>query len=409
MKVDIQFYLNNALTHLQEKVWEGLTDQQKQIGLIASAAIGLLAGCFLIYRFSSCCFKAKVAEAIPAQKVEKKGAAPVESMEMEILGEEPDEQPADPFEKAEQLKDGKDDQPLILADDWEFVDETPSDLIIKEDEYRSEPKAPLIIPSLLSSGEVRKNITPGDPPSLEGITFSGGPSVMESAKRWTAAFARCFHTSESHQEIYQLLRSIREKMDPDFDAERLYVGDFVTLYNNLLNLHDALPGEEDKKEIKIYWSKSVEEELIPYLFLHEEVDVKKLLFAIIEGEKGESPFQADVMDFNHQMQFIGLDFKLMGQLKDEIDRLSPMVLNVVLSDVMSEPHVEFLKESLTEEIFEKYVKVDLVQNAFLMTGMMNVMLNLQDLQAKSKEFNLLELAPEQRNLFLKNLLNPPQG
>lgn len=412
MNIDIQFYLNNTLTRIQEKVWGSLTDRQKQIGLIAAAAIGFLTACYLVYRFSSCCFNAKeVAKSIPEQKVEKKAAAPVVKREMEILKDEPqpDEQAADPGEEAEQLRDVLNDQPPLndqspLADD--FVAKFQSEAF-HEDEYRSEPTTPLIVPSLLALGEVRKNSTPGEPPSLEGITFSESRSVMENA---TAAFARCFHTSESHEEIYQLLRNIREKMDRDFDGTRLYVGDFEVLYNNLINLHNALPGEEGKKEIKIYWSKSVEEGLIPYLFEeHEEADVKKLLFAIIPGKPVESPLQAEKMNFNHQLQFIGFDFDLdmIKRLENEIERFSQEVLNVD-RDVMEGPHLEFLKEALTEENFEKYMKDPLIGKAFYMTGMTNILLNLQDLQAKSKEFDLFTLPPEEINPFLKNLLNPPK-
>ena len=63
--------------------------------------------------------------------------------------------------------------------------------------------------------------------------------------------------------------------------------------------------------------------------MHEEANVEKLLFAIIPGKPVESPFQAEKMDFTHQLQFIGFDVTSRVKLKDEIDQFSQVVLNVV--------------------------------------------------------------------------------
>ena len=56
--------------------------------------------------------------------------------------------------------------------------------------------------------------------------------------------------------------------------------------------------------------------------------------------------------------------------------------------MIQEPHVEFLKEILTEENFEKYMK-DPSSECLYMTGLTNILLNLQDLKAKSEEIDLL--------------------
>ena len=97
--------------------------------MIAAAAIGFLTACYLVYRFSGCCFKSKVAESIPEDKVEKKAAASVEKREMEILGKSPRayEYAGDPFEEDEQSEKMLHDQ-FLLAIDCEIVDQSQSPL-----------------------------------------------------------------------------------------------------------------------------------------------------------------------------------------------------------------------------------------------------------------------------------------
>ena len=114
-----------------------------------------------------------------------------------------------------------------------------------------------------------------------GKQFGGKETVIDTEQLYAAAFAACFHTEESQEEIYRLLWKIRRKHDHKSSKRddsitpenKHYAESFVVFYNNLARLHNCFPGESTKKKLKIYWSKAVEEELIPHLFMNKNVPI----------------------------------------------------------------------------------------------------------------------------------------
>lgn len=91
------------------------------------------------------------------------------------------------------------------------------------------------------------------------------------------------------------------------------------MYNNLVNLHKALPGEDKSKEVKIYWSERARQVLIPHLLKNENVDIEDLVFTIVAGNKINSLFQAEEWDPTQQLQFVGIGKeKIFEELKEEI-------------------------------------------------------------------------------------------
>ena len=144
--------------------------------------------------------------------------------------------------------------------------------------------------------------------------------------------------------------NIRTKMgalaiDSD-DEDRPYLHSFCNLYHNLTALHQALPGDDSQKEVKIYWSKGVEEQLIPHLFT-AVLDLNQMLFVFIPGRSVASThFQASEMQ-NFQLQFVTLE-------KDEVwcpslevvVKLEEEILGVVLRLIVSRRlHEVFLPTS----------------------------------------------------------------
>ena len=260
---------------------------------------------------------------------------------------------------------------------------------------------------ILISGKGLKGSSKGEPPNFEGIN-NIHDLVIDSEKLWTGAVACCFHTTQSHQEIYGTLRGIRIKMDPrswlpDYKPGA-YIESFSRLYNNLAHLHTALPGESKAKEVKIYWSESVEKELIPFLFMNENIDIDRLSFAIISGEKVNSPFRG-IMDFGNQLQFIGIDNEkdeLIEKSMKECENLSQEILG---KNIFAADYEEFHNWA---KLISEEIKNPLICRAFTLTLYLNMRFNLLSLQERQIKINIDEMPADERTHFFKKLTSNPR-
>jgi hypothetical protein len=248
---------------------------------------------------------------------------------------------------------------------------------------------------LLMAGAARKGTGMGEAPSFTGIQYFKKDTVIETSQLLAAAFACCFHSTESQEEILKLIREIRVENDPiakSLRIERGYGESFAYLYNNLVKLHHALPGESKAKEVKIYWNTHAEKTLIPYLF-QEEIELDNLVFAFLSGEECRSPFQAEKMNFQEQVQFVGLGKdKIFSDMKEKIEVLSQELLG---KNIFEELH--------EIEGLEKDVKYPLLLRAYHYTWQNHVIHNLLAMHRQNKKINMNEMDKESQTAFLKEL------
>ncbi len=185
------------------------------------------------------------------------------------------------------------------------------------------PALPIILPPLLELGLVRMNKDNGELPHFTTIA-----DVIDTEVLHAAGFACCFHTTESTQEIYDLIGEIQFNISPHKPSTRTFWESRNRLFNNLVHLHDALPGKEKEKEVKIYWSERAEQTLIPHLLKNENVDINDLVFTLVPGNIEESPFQSKTIDATQQLQFVGIGKdKIIKDLEDEIKALEGKIKN----------------------------------------------------------------------------------
>jgi len=177
-------------------------------------------------------------------------------------------------------------------------------------------------------GLSRKSVDKGEPPNFHTISSDGTFKTINTFKLCAAILACCFHTVESKKEIKEVIRGSyiannKKKYGERFQPSKGYNAFPRYLHNNLVYLHDALPGDDEAKKAKIYWSDRIEETLLPYFFDNEKADIDDLVFAITAGETVISPFQAAEMDFTVQLHFVGVGkAKIMNDLRADIVRLS---------------------------------------------------------------------------------------
>lgn len=285
----------------------------------------------------------------------------------------------------------------------------------KSAEPKDEHLPSLDLYKLLTLGEARKGAGKGAYPSVEEIQYFGNPhgAVKETEQMYTAIFACCFHTSESHEEIHDLLLGIRKKMDHPFFSEGhapVYAESFARLYNNLVKLYDKLPGGMHAREVKIYWSKSVEEILIPYLFKHDLTDseVNELFFSIIEGEAVDSPFQAPIMDFKKQLQFIDLNED--GIYADLCVYGANLMNRVVIwdEDFMDLLDQRYLHAANVSDL-DLIKRSSIFKNAFEDSMFIRIIANLQILHQQGRTINMNKMTSEEQTDFCDSLfiIAPP--
>lgn len=398
------------------------TDQQKRIQIVAAAAFATLALLCLTLYF--CCWGKKVkptdsassvkttpspkaptiiSEALP--KVEKsKDEHPVESGGNTSAKDQPF---VDPPKKSSNTVSTKQtevstemktipsgpqavqpnptEQPKIVEEKEEEATPNPIHLEIPQEDEKPLPYHPI---DLLPFGRARIGVDGGALPDFMGLLSIDGIHTCSMKKLWAGAFTCCFHTTESQKEILNALIDIGTKHDPyrgpkgmftAFEGEKRPRGNWLNfMYNNLVRLHDAVPGESKAKKVKIYWSDRLENELFPELFEEKPIQVRQLLFTIVRGEEIDSPFQDLDIDFTQQLQFVGLNKdKIMWELQDEIQRLSEKVLG---KNVVEE--VSRLIESLAQDDDNLLIK-----DASRFTALNKLRIRLSALEQENKSID----------------------
>ena len=269
-------------------------------------------------------------------------------------------------------------------------------------------KKKIDISSLLSfHGDVRKSTTAGNPPASVKLNNVDDNDIMPQ-QLWTTAFACCFHTNESHAEIHQLLMNIRKKMGHD-DEDPYFVSSFRNLYQNLVWLHDKLPGEPTKKAAKIYWNKAVEEKLIPCLFRDTYgLSFDNMLLILTSGEITTNEFQAQQMLPDLQLQFVNID---KPKVMDLVDAQADFLLKELMGedetsdDLISETWQSILKKDRNLENLKD--SGDIMSSAFTSTTTMFVYVNLQPLKAQSRRLEMGKMTREEQIEILAEVFSHP--
>lgn len=250
-------------------------------------------------------------------------------------------------------------------------------------------------PTLLDMGKVRCGIDGEPAPPLKGLKHIGGDRVINTHADLTAAFACCFHTTESPNEILKLIKDICIKKESiSFTEGKNYEESFRNLNKHLVKLHHLLPGKHAAKFAKIYWNERLENLLIPQLLEEKGVNMKDLLFAVIPGEKCSAKFQAQNIDFSMQLEFVGFKkVELMKEMRKEITRIGKAVMN---QDIL--PHID--EEIATQFLFENTLMHDAQVYSFLN----RFRLHLQSLKNKNQITDFLSMPTyEQKELIRKML------
>jgi|GEM_PF-6993376 len=247
-------------------------------------------------------------------------------------------------------------------------------------------------------GRFRRNVDEKKPPDLIACN-----SCIETTMLYSAAFAVCFHTTESHEEIWNLIEQTRikdhgkehKKKFPalSFEPLNFYAESYAKLYNSLVDLHNELPGESKEKRVKIYWNQAAEEILFPHFFHNESVKINDLVFAVVGGETGSSPFQAQNIDFTQQLQFIGIGKeKIMRDLNNEVERLSEEILG---RNILSSLNIKVHPDN------------GLFAGAFTFTSLNYLRINLQNMRNENKKIHLDKMEPESIRKILADFMTAP--
>jgi hypothetical protein len=219
-----------------------------------------------------------------------------------------------------------------------------------------------------------------------------------------AVFKSCFHSTESEPELKDFISDsvdtcIRRKRESALLSDRANLfpdrWTYLTMkhfYKKLVCLSNALPGEGFKKTVKIYWDDQVETVLIPYL-CSQDGPIENLVFSITPGEAIESKFQAENIDFSHQLQFVSTEKeKVFAELKSQIETLC----------------LEVFGKDYFEEI-ERFAKTGqenpLLKTAQCYTRLRNVVHNLLSNVQNKEKSSLEKRTPEERAKFFEQLFS----
>lgn len=261
---------------------------------------------------------------------------------------------------------------------------------------------PYDAPVLLSFGKVREGKDGGKAPTFTGMR-AGTTTGISNKKLYPAGFACCFHTSESRMEILNFITHIRAKDDYRFansaPSSDNYPMSLWRLYNHLVRLHNALPGDSKAKEVKIYWNERLENLLFPYFFKEENEKsniIGTLLFAIIPGEKCASPFQSSNIDFTYQLEFVGFGKdKLIKEMEKELNRLSCAVMG---KNILPE-----IDQKIACLLPLAYKENPLMKDAHAYTLRNNLRLHLLALETENKTLNFDEMQEDEIKQLLTAL------
>ncbi|MBA2368108.1 MAG: tetratricopeptide repeat protein [Candidatus Protochlamydia sp.] len=226
-------------------------------------------------------------------------------------------------------------------------------------------------------------------------TFNTICNVIDTFELTAAGFSCCFHTTESLQEILDLLTKIRVAHPPKwapFGCTTIGVQSLTNLYNNIVKLHDALPGDAKLKNTKIYWNALAEEVLLPYLFNDEDCKIQNLLFTVTPGEPSLSAFQAPSLNFNQQLQFVGIDKKqIFADMQQGIEHLSKNIIGI---DIYPE---------IIKIISKKHYANSLMDDAISYKIQLNIINNLLKIKNTGLKINFQGMTTEQKSEFFQNL------
>lgn len=235
----------------------------------------------------------------------------------------------------------------------------------------------------IEPGKVRKGSGEGKMPDLIGKKDMHGVTVMDTDKMYAACFSACFHTTESIEEIMILLHHICEKIDREtprgktqaafWAPKKHYTESLHRLYNNLVELLEALPGENEKKSVKIYWNEQAEKVLIPYLIQNQDVDIHELSFAIMPGEEVKTDFQSPDIDFKHQLQFVGLSRDLSNYQKETQELSEQLFKQNIMKD-------KSLEDELKEVIKNRVQNNDILLFSFGVNALFFVLSEMKALR-----------------------------
>ena len=405
MNILVSSSYSQHLNQIRESFHQHLDNQHKQIFLIVSAALAAFVLCFVVWR---CYLHGKKVQRLPAKQGQETVPASVtEVIKKKEPAEDKKAQETPPAAikeiKSAEITNTPSPKPNALVETKEESTDLPieksaegqetlktADLPteeLSEEEHELPEAVNLLFWRTFFQGEVRKSKRSGKEPALNGLAQQDISTIYDQ-QLWTTAFAACFHTEESHEEIHDLLLNIRKKMgDLSIDSgneDHPYICSFSHLYENLATLHEALLGNPTQKEAKIYWSKSVEEELIPHLF-EGVLNLNETLFIVTRGALAATPFQASMMYEDLQLQFISLDRdKAMQPIAEDITTLEEDVLGATLSnDAMGEA----TRDLLGGEYCRKLENHAFTNRVFNDTFLIREYLNLQSLKAKNAKID----------------------
>lgn len=222
-------------------------------------------------------------------------------------------------------------------------------------------------------------------------------ATIDGENRLAACFASCFHTTESREEIIEAITRIRTAMDHPLirGARSNYFQSLANLYNHLVRLHDALPGESTTKKVKIYWNERLENILFPSFFKDETVLVSQLLFAVIPGSAIDSQLQDSTIDFNNQLEFVGMDKdRIFQEQKMELERLFKVIFGRNIIDEVRGKIDDLLSRETN----------DLMRDAYSFTFQNNLRLFLLNMEVRGEKIGLnTNLDVFLNNTFCTNL------
>lgn len=404
--MQITNYWKQTLTFGQNFITTVKSDRNVQIGLIALATISLVGIIFLILRSKSTpplIDTNKVIDQPPSKSSVLSTADKIKTLETPSVKNQQEDQ-----QIVEEKK-----EPIT-----QIVEVLPNGKITL-------PVYPDV--ELLSFAEARKRKIPGDLPKSEYVDclldIATAKKIKdkkqveelekklkllektllepeEHKKHLTALFASCFHTTESHHEIYQLLLDIRNKIEPIDPKEKFPL---VFLYQNLTTLLNALPLEKCP-QMKIYWSPAVEKKLIPKLIVTENYNVNNLLLAFVSGEEINTADQAPLIDFKHQFQFVAVNYK---KFLKYFDMVMTDWTAIVYNSHWKEGELidTALMKKMVAERENMSVKQDckLLDRTHFFTFCWNAYHHLSEMKRKNQHFNFSQLDQEDKTKHLRAL------
>lgn len=219
-------------------------------------------------------------------------------------------------------------------------------------------------------------------------------------------FACCFHDETIPEEVARQMvaRLSTIKIPQGKNENEFYEEGLLKLASNMDRLYDFLPGETGNKVMKIACSQVIVDELIPFLFIHQDFKADQLIFSVASDQS--SPAQTNQKDVKFKLVFEKIDAdgnaeQEMQDIAQKLQRLSKKLLNFNISGMPVSP----IKERIGEEAYPFVVDSELSRVAVLKSFKKNVLRHLDDFESKNRKFDLEPLETEERDAFLADLLD----